>query len=119
MTVYKKIYQECLGIKIDGSLYDIHHLDENRKNNRLENLLMLPKGLHHKYHFYKNKLSNIEPFITDIITVKSYGQGYNNQIISVINNFIQVWEECNKWADYKLYLLGEIGNIHGIEVSNG
>ncbi len=30
--------------------YDVHHIDKNRKNNVLENLIILPTGVHKHLH---------------------------------------------------------------------
>lgn len=34
----------------DSNLYEVHHKDGNRKNNRLDNLLLLTKDEHRKLH---------------------------------------------------------------------
>lgn len=49
---YKKFYEEYYGIEIPSG-FDIHHIDGNRENNNIENLLMLPSDLHHRYHLTK------------------------------------------------------------------
>ncbi len=36
-----------------GKKYVVHHIDENRANNSIDNLLLLPNVLHGKYHQYK------------------------------------------------------------------
>lgn len=53
MKNYRKIYSEHYGIVIEKG-YVIHHMDGNRENNKVSNLLLLPSKLHSKYHFYKN-----------------------------------------------------------------
>lgn len=115
MLAYKKIYETEIGSKIDGRIFDIHHLDENRENNDFSNLLMLPKTLHHKYHFYKNRLVSVNDFVTDILTVFDGGYMCNDYAIEQYNEFLAVWKECNKWADYKLYKTGKLDNIHNIK----
>ncbi len=45
---YKKKYESVYGKIPKG--YEIHHIDHNRKNNDLSNLIDIPKDLHRKYH---------------------------------------------------------------------
>ena len=51
---YRRFYQERLGIILDQS-YHVHHIDGNRQNNDIKNLVALPKKLHSKYHNQKVK----------------------------------------------------------------
>ena len=50
MKNYKKIYEDYFGIKWDPKQFEIHHLDMNRENNNISNLVLLPKKLHKEYH---------------------------------------------------------------------
>ena len=52
---YIKIYSQALdGLVWDKNLYEIHHIDFNRNNNNFNNLVLLPKKLHHQFHFFFN-----------------------------------------------------------------
>ena len=42
---YRKQYEELCNIKIPKG-YEIHHINLNHEDNRIENLVMLPKKLH-------------------------------------------------------------------------
>lgn len=46
---YRKIYEDYFRIKIPAG-YDIHHIDRNRGNNDIKNLILLPKELHQRLH---------------------------------------------------------------------
>ena len=46
---YRAIYKEFYDIEFDSS-FVIHHIDFDRTNNDIENLILLPRGLHSKYH---------------------------------------------------------------------
>lgn len=50
MKDYRKNYADYYGIKWDSKLFEIHHIDRNRENNNLLNLVLLPKKLHKEYH---------------------------------------------------------------------
>lgn len=111
---YRKFYQGQCGIQIpDG--FDIHHLDFDRSNNNLDNLLLLPTELHSKYHQLVMVCSQ-KP--TDIIlSTIEHGNGYNFFYLEQLKEFTLVYTECQKWKDYKMYLLGFLPNLHNIYVS--
>ena len=50
---YRRLYEKHYGIKIPPE-YDVHHIDFNRENNSISNLIVLPKSLHHKLHWVRN-----------------------------------------------------------------
>lgn len=52
---YRTKYKRYYGIDFDSS-YDVHHIDGNHENNNINNLLLLPKDLHQKYHELTQKL---------------------------------------------------------------
>lgn len=47
---YRKLYESHYGISIPSDFH-IHHMDRNRKNNAISNLLLLPGDIHSKLHF--------------------------------------------------------------------
>jgi len=113
-TKFKKYY----GIDFSND-YEIHHIDLDRGNNNIENLMILPRALHHKYHFYLSATK----FPTDdklrrSIDAKICGgllnkSGYEFEMLA---GLIDVLRECAPWYDYKLYLDGIIPNVHNIEL---
>ena len=119
---YKKLYEEELGIKVNGDKYHIHHIDGDRSNNRFRNLLLLPKELHRKYHALKDKLpldEKLGDFImTEINPIVGMSTGINSMCINLLKDFAEVWDECKKWADFKAYQRGIIPNIHNIELED-
>lgn len=48
---YKSIYVRNTGEEIQEG-YVIHHIDFNKKNNHIENLVAIPKRLHGQYHYF-------------------------------------------------------------------
>lgn len=50
MVNYKRIYEKAFGIQWDRTLYEIHHVDRNRENNEIGNLLLIPKEIHREIH---------------------------------------------------------------------
>ena len=110
---YRLKYKRYYGIDFDDQ-YDIHHIDLDHNNNDINNLLLLPKKLHRKYHFYLN-------MIRDVTFTWKIHSSYNCQpehlYTSRLQDFLEVLNECNKWYDYKLFLDGILPNIHRIEVN--
>lgn len=54
---YKKILSDALGgIRWDTEEYEVHHINHNREDNRVSNLLLLPKKMHRKYHYLMNMI---------------------------------------------------------------
>lgn len=51
---YRKIYEDCCGsIPLDenGRSYEIHHIDGDRKNNKIDNLIALSIEEHYNIHY--------------------------------------------------------------------
>ena len=97
---YRKIYSDYFGIKI-GSEYAIHHIDGNRSNNKIYNLLLLPKRLHSQYHFYKSIIDSWNKS-TDLNDI--YGNTY---LLNAFEKFSKVCYECFKY--YRIKIMLEMG----------
>ena len=108
---YNRIYKQHFNIEFDSS-FVVHHIDGNHENNSIENLLLLPRVLHSRYHSLKNIVNNHR--LTTTITGNQANQ--NNYYISYYEDFINVLNKCNKWYDYRQYLDGKLPNIHGIKL---
>ena len=108
---YRSYYKEYFNIDF-GKEFDVHHIDCNRDNNDIKNLLLLPKKLHVTYHTLKNEIALLE------VPKKITGNKVSNSNIAIASflEFFNVLDECNKWFDYKSYMLGEIPNIHNIKI---
>lgn len=47
---YTKILSDAMGISWKSSSFCVHHINHDRKDNCIDNLLLLPAKLHRKYH---------------------------------------------------------------------
>lgn len=54
---YRKIYFDSTGVEIPKN-YEIHHIDFDRSNNTIQNLVALPTDIHRLYHQLEMWYSN-------------------------------------------------------------
>ena len=104
---YRKFYFEQVGRVYDSS-FAIHHINFNRSDNRIDNLVALPKSLHSRYHFFKRiKDSGIPELdlIGNSFEVKE-AEYFEQKIIKVYQDFYNTLRECAKWVDERDRLLG-------------
>lgn len=94
---YDDYYMKCFDINLWDSEISIHHMDYNRENNDLSNLVALPRSLHLKYHAAKRELDKYNIVIPDRLTEKSYL--YRG--LDVAMRYIPLWEECQVWVEMK------------------
>lgn len=105
---YRKFYFEQVGKTYDSS-YAIHHINFNRDDNRIDNLVALPRRLHSKYHFYKQLKGDTQHEIDlvcdsyDIVFAESQAE----KIIKTYQDFYATLRECAEWVDERDRLLAE------------
>lgn len=56
------------GLKFLSPDQEVHHIDENQRNDRLDNLKIMSKAAHAKHHG-KNENFNVEYFIDEVVTL--------------------------------------------------
>lgn len=111
---YRKFYEEQCNIEVPIG-YEIHHIDSDRTNNDIRNLVMLPSKLHHDYHAVKQELQDRFQISYEIKGLLDGGNGINETTYILFKNFVGIMKECNKYVDYRDYLLGLIPNIHNFK----
>lgn len=111
---YRKYYKKIVGdIPKD---YEIHHIDFDRSNNYIYNLVALPKSLHRKYHqvllwFNDYNWKNMKPDL-QLYSKKNINYGYNNFVFIILKEFMDCYLECQKYIEKRNIILGEkYGNI--------
>ena len=62
---YRKFYADFFGISWDRKKYQIHHIDGDRTNNKISNLILLPTELHKELHAVFSSVP-----INDELTIK-------------------------------------------------
>ena len=101
MTNYKKLYAQTYGITWDADM-EIHHIDRNRQNNDISNLILLPACLHHELHNCLNKaeIINEQVKVRDLIKTMiwymfNFGKSYHQEIFFLLS---YVLSECKRWG---------------------
>lgn len=105
-----------------GSDYDIHHIDLNHNNDDIDNLMVVPKNIHKKYHEYlygiefMSEGNGLERVFRFNARPTGNGSAFNYFAYENLSKFMGIMQGMNDWYDYKLYLDGHIPNIHGINL---
>lgn len=93
---YREKYKQYYGIDF-GSDCAIHHIDFNRSNNDIDNLLLLPRNLHAKYHMCLSSCADKEHKINGII-----GE-WDKYQLKELKNLVEALEEISRWVKWKQY----------------
>ena len=119
---HRKVYREVFGIKWDGRMYNIHHINGNHDDNSQENLILLPQALHRRFHtiFRQARLDWDKPirdFVLEAYVNGADGVYLNNmewfQIYSEIVQELAFWGKM-KMQRYRSELTGDLLPIEGI-----
>ena len=106
---YRKKYEDYFNVNLPSDIV-VHHIDANRENNSLDNLVAMPRELHSRYHSQKNELfsvlSHADDKYLDLEIIIS-GIALNNYYLEMMKSFINTYNECWEWLAYKLYLEGK------------
>jgi len=104
---YRLLY-EHLTKKCVPQTFHIHHIDGNRGNNDIRNLVALPKDIHSEYHLCRSEIGAVDQSL--ILVLKSSlenGSAFNSFILDKYIKFVDCWGRCQKYLDYRNYLLGD------------
>lgn len=96
---YRYKYKRYYGIEFSKD-FDVHHIDFNRENNDISNLILLPKKLHRKYHMLGNMLfgsgdGQISKTHTQICL---YNVVHTSK---TLEEFAKTMQEMKEWVVYK------------------
>jgi hypothetical protein len=109
---YRKFYEKETGSKIpDG--FDIHHIDCDRSNNHILNLVALPKELYREYHRQISGLSPTMPgeqnnlmFSINLQLSSGIVLDYEDMLVK---QFFKAWEvvkQCSHYIYHRNSLIG-------------
>lgn len=95
-TNYRQYYKKYFGIEF-GPEMAVHHIDFDRTNNNIENLLLLPKELHAKYHWYVSALGGAGTGMIDP-DMRISGNTYKNDALIGLGETLK---EIMEWIRVK------------------
>lgn len=96
---YRYKYKKYYGIDFSKE-YDIHHINFDRNNNEIDNLILLPKKLHNKYHSLCNMLFG-ETIGTEKKIDVSLGLYNVSHTADILEKFAKTLKEMKEWTIYK------------------
>lgn len=80
MKDYRKIYADYYCVEWDSKLFEVHHIDRNRENNDVHNLVLLPKKLHREYHKIICVVENSYENINDVFNIGTQDSFYSEKM---------------------------------------
>lgn len=105
MAGYIKIYEDAYGITWDRKMYHVHHIDRNRANNDIKNLVLLPAKLHQELHSIPSAFWDGDNITANYLLMsfqKAILNGYSESNLSfVLNPTLIILEKCIQWGIYK------------------
>lgn len=91
MTDYLKFYSRYYGITWDRQEFEVHHIDGNRKNNDIDNLILIPKDLHQRLH--QSGWFELGRYEAQVLKC-----GMSDQNIDDLKARLDAIDECRQWA---------------------
>ena len=103
---YRKLYKEHYCIEF-GPEYAIHHIDGDRENNDISNLILLPESLHKRWH-------NVQGAIVAAGENPGYALTYTTMVNrcrydTYTEQLHEIWQQCVPWIGRKY--LEDIGAL--------
>ena len=93
---YRKKFENFYRMKIPEG-YVIHHIDMDRSNNRIGNLVMLPSKLHSQFHWYYSACVDQETRQINYPT--TMGDMSHWYLRDNLEKFLDILHECDKWCN--------------------
>lgn len=109
---YRNIYLNETRVDIPKD-FEVHHLDLNRDNNDIDNLVALPKDLHTLFHARLNDVLVLSPkdFKSFIMPISPSGHDGFDLFMEYLQKFEEVRSEVVRWIFFRDYLLNRMPNV--------
>ena len=112
---YTKFYKEQLSISWDSSRFEVHHIDCNRCNNDIKNLVLLPITLHKAYHQVKPNAHSFYEYIQDNFIPEFVQMTFIGEYQDVHSKYIQCLRDMSYWLSLRDALLYKIADVEDIQ----
>lgn len=103
----RKYYEEITGRQIPKG-FEVHHIDFDRSNNDINNLVALPKGLHRDYHKWLTRAQELIDGLHVKLPQELLNRPYNLQAIDELYKFMREYDACCAYIALRDYFLGKI-----------
>lgn len=94
MTDYLKFYSRYYNITWDHQKFEVHHIDGDRSNNDILNLILLPKDLHQRLH--TSGWFDLRRYEFQVLKF-----GMSDQNMNEFESRIEAIDECRRWAQLR------------------
>ena len=91
MINYIDQYARHYGITWDHKKFEVHHIDGNRNNNDVLNLILLPKELHQRLH--TSGWFDLDRYESQVLKC-----GMSDQDVRELKARIEAIDACRRWA---------------------
>jgi len=113
---YREKYLEYFGLE-NNPKFQVHHLDLNRDNNNIYNLVLLPKTVHKRFHFF---IAGFKTREKGIITLDLSNPFESMLEIETCAKVLPILKEIKKWENIRDLQIMEIQSQEkNKEVGNG
>lgn len=109
---YRTFYEQKTKRKLPSG-WDVHHIDFNRENNEIENLLAIPKHIHILYHkIHRQEACCFHVHTLDLKpTYQNIDLGFYRMHLDSVKKIAAVLDSMFIYCQYKEFLLGNYPSI--------
>lgn len=90
--------------------YEVHHIDSNRDNNDIYNLVALPRKLHKRYHHIK---ALFDSMVDDVRIYQIFYNKEKAKYMEILKSFIDVKSSISNYISERNSILNKINRDGG------
>ena len=102
---YRTFYEKETSLSLPPD-FDVHHIDLNRENNQIKNLVAIPKPLHCEYHRLSANREIIIKELLDVHSLINQNAFFEEMALMEALDFVRVKKKCFMFICFKEKLLG-------------